>query len=306
MKKIYFGPVRNVPSWYWVGRDIARYLSAAVQIRYFNTADDIEPGAVVFWVKAPPKHQLLEEIKKKRIKIIFFPVDQYRSDLEIKADEAFLDYCTTILLHSRSLSPLFSKWKTGFVNHYNKYGIEFASRSATGRALWVGGFQYVPYILHYLKQADLDMGIDLLTDCHASNAVSAANTLAASLNLDVDFTKQKEFPGLKIHQWSELAQRNYLQSCCVAFDYKYTSDFNQFHKPPTKIQKYIASGIPAAINYDSPIVEQMANEGFELCTPERVVEWRSKRYLLETISFAKELRRRLSIESTAASYMKFA
>lgn len=51
--QIYFGPVRDVPSWPWVGRDVAEFLRAEHTVRYFNDIADVADNSLVFWVKCP-------------------------------------------------------------------------------------------------------------------------------------------------------------------------------------------------------------------------------------------------------------
>ena len=36
MKNVYFGPEKNVPSWYWVGKDIAENFPRQINVKYFK------------------------------------------------------------------------------------------------------------------------------------------------------------------------------------------------------------------------------------------------------------------------------
>jgi hypothetical protein len=305
MRTFYFGPCRWVPSWYWVGRDIAEHLRGSVDIRYFTGTEHIPNDAVVFWIKSPPREKSLAELVRKRTKVIYFPVDHYATAAAIATDIAFLEHCKLLVIHADSMQSLFAARPVQLVHHYNKYGIDGASRSGSGRPLWIGGFQYLPYLWHYLRTHDIDMPVDVLTDYHSEAAIRAANERAQHLQLDVSFSKPGNFKGISLHTWSESRQREMLRSCSCAFDYKHISDFNQFHKPPTKIQKYLVSGIPTAINRDSPIHSHIAAEGFEMCSPTESLTWTSASYKRATTEFARHLSGHLSKDAVATRYLEF-
>ena len=46
--------------------------------------------------------------------------------------------------------------------------------------------------------------------------------------------------GCEIHRWSERAQLEMMQECKAAIDVKQLAIFNQFCKPPTKAQQFVA------------------------------------------------------------------
>ncbi len=41
MKNVYFGPEKNVPSWFWVGKDIAEIFPRQINVKYFNKIENI-------------------------------------------------------------------------------------------------------------------------------------------------------------------------------------------------------------------------------------------------------------------------
>ena len=57
--------------------------------------------------------------------------------------------------------------------------------------------------------------------------------------------------GYAIETWSERRQEEMMRECKAALDAKATNRFNQYYKPPTKAQQFVASGIPFAVNFES-------------------------------------------------------
>lgn len=306
MKTFFFGPHKNSPSWSWVGTDIAEYLAGAFQIKYFSRIDEIEYGAVVFWIKHPAADREVPLIKAKKLRIIYFPIDQYQDETELARGHAFIDACSLLVCHTECMGELFAGKPVQFIDHYNKYGIDPRLRASNGRFLWIGGYQYFPYLYRYLRQAELPLDIDILTDYRHPAGIAAANRLAQRLELDIDFAKVGNFPEFKFIEWSEGRQRVLLLSCEGAFDYKHVEDFNQRYKPPTKVQKYVASGIPAAVNRDSASFKQMQAWGLELCDPTQTDIWRSAAYRSRIRECAEKLAQQISKKAISLRYIEFA
>ncbi|MDR7271924.1 hypothetical protein J2X20_004598 [Pelomonas saccharophila] len=304
MPPIYFGPITPQPSWAWVGEDIAKYLSKSIDVRYFTDVADIDEGSLVFWIKCPPDAVSTEEIRLKELNIVFFPVDAFLNQEDILTHREFINNATLICLHARSLASFFRRDKVEFVDHYNKYGVPIAERRPDGRTLlWIGGFQYVPYVLCALDQINWPReSIVLLTNHLHGPAKSAAEDNAVFAGLS-DFSRILADSKIQLALWSEDRQREALLTCAAAFDVKYINCFNQLHKPPTKIQKYLVSGIPCAINHDFPATQQV--EGLmrikELRTDllPRHETWRSSAY-------RALLSKRLRIDSVSRRYIEFA
>jgi hypothetical protein len=87
-----------------------------------------------------------------------------------------------------------------------------------------------------------------------------------------------------------------MEECKAAIDIKYTNDFNQNTKPPTKAQKFVSSGIPFSINKNSYSFEYFQKRNFSLAEPVNQERWFSEEYHSETIKFASMLRQETSIE----------
>jgi hypothetical protein len=105
----------------------------------------------------------------------------------------------------------------------------------------------------------------------------------------------------EVQGWSVGVQRSALESCRAAIDIK-GSTFGQLHKPPTKAQKYVCSGVPFATNRASYAHEYFVKRGFELVEPSDRDRWFSKEYWRETREIGGQLRRELTLESVGRRY----
>jgi hypothetical protein len=305
MQTLYFGPQKNLLSWFWVGQDIAETLTQIFRIRYFSDVDEIESGAVVFWIKHPGSDSDIPRIRDKKLRIIYFPVDQYQDENELVGGRDFINACSLLVCHTESMGDLFAGKPVQFVDHYNKYGIDPSLRAPGGRFLWIGGYQYFPYLYNYLVRTNLTIEIDILTDYRHPPAIAAANRLARQLDIDTDFCDAKNFPEFNLIEWTESRQQALLLSCEGAFDYKHMLDFNQRYKPPTKVQKYLASGIPTAVNWESASFKQMQAGGLELCDPTQTDVWRSASYRTKLAEYGEALARKLTKSAISARYVEF-
>lgn len=303
--KIYFGPATTAPSWYWVGFDVARFLSREHDIRFFSDINDIPDNTVVFWVKRALESETSEQVLRKRLRIVFFPVDFFQDAEHIARCRGFTDACALISVHSPSLGRFFSKNRVRFVDHYNKYGITPRERAPRDALLWIGGYQYFPYVVRYILENNLHRRrkISYLTDYRSPNAIAAANRLGYSLGLGVDFSDMALFNDFDVIEWNDTIQAKLLSTCAGAFDYKDTQNFNQIHKPPTKIQKFVCSSIPVAMNGDSTLRSSL---GFEICDVLDEESWLSRDYQMIISEFSSMLRNSLTLPAIAAKYIQFA
>jgi hypothetical protein len=110
-----------------------------------------------------------------------------------------------------------------------------------------------------------------------------------------------EINGFPAFAWSEAAQAQMMRACRAALDIK-GQDFNQSTKPPTKSQKFIASGIPFACNADSPMARYFRQRGFHLAQPTDTARLFSHDYWKETRQAGARLREALSFGSVSAVY----
>jgi hypothetical protein len=303
--QIYFGPIRDVPSWPWVGRDVAEFLRAEHTVCYFDDIADIADNSLVFWVKCPLQNKDSSLVLEKNLRIVFFPVDAFLGYDHIANCKRFIDACRLIVLHSPSMVNLFPGKKIRFVDHYNKYGVSHRARQPNGSLVWIGAYQYFPYVVRYMLENGLHRKrrIVSLTNYNSLAGIVAANQLSRSLGLGIDFSSQLALSDFSILEWSERHQRELLLNCSGAFDYKDDLDFNQIHKPPTKIQKFVCSHIPCAINSSSPLRSIL---GFDLCDILDFDTWFSRDYQSLVSKHGDVMNRRLSLENIARKYMGFA
>ncbi len=305
MKAVYFGPEKNVPSWYWVGKDIADHLSNKIPIKFFKSIDEIDYDSVVFWIKSPPSQDKLDLIKKKKLRIIYFPIDCYNSSGDVNKDKHFVTTVKSIVLHTSSMKELFDHKNINYIDHYNKFGINGLQRKPENKFLWVGGYQYFPYIVYYVRKNNIKFHIIALTDQKCESAIKAANVLSNKIGLNCDFSSTKKFSEFTVVEWTEERQKELLKTCLGAFDYKHVDDFNQKYKPPTKIQKYLSSFVPTAVNKESFSYQYASGLGFNMCSPEEMEIWQSENYKLKTIEIGKEIANKIDINTISQKYLEF-
>lgn len=308
MKTVAFGPERDVPSWGWVGFDTARELSKYFKIELFNSFESIPKADVVVIIKQNCSANTVAKLKAQKVKIVYCPIDFYQEVKNIRLDAPFLKQCDMILLHSERLLPIFKNYNNNihFVEHNNKYALpEMANYKEKGFVLWIGGCQYVPYLINWLKKHPIKNEIKILADINNERARLAASVFANNIGMKLTIPKNPKFiEGIESHPWSERLQYEMMMDCKAAIDIKMTDQFNQNYKPPTKAQKYIASGIPFAINKESYSAEYFRNRGFELAAPNNINRWFSPEYWQETKKFGEKLRIYTSLENVGLKYKK--
>lgn len=300
---IWFGPVSTVPSWHWVGADVAERMKRWLPVRYFEDITELPDKALVFWIKRPGNNRAARAVRQKKLRVVFFPVDCFSDSENIAEHRAFIDSARLVSLHARSLAPYFPKAELAYVDHYNKYGVKHQDRMPGNRYLWVGAFQYVPYVLQAIEHFRSIGNVLLLSDQDRPNAWAAAKVNAARIGVD-HFEKHLVKPGVELVTWSEESQRAALLTCRAAFDAKYEGCFNQRHKPPTKMQKYLCSGIPCAINERVALREQLAHEVANLS--QLTDNAGNAEYLRRLALYSVELSSELSLDNVANSYLRLA
>jgi len=306
MKTIAFGPERDVPSWGWVGFDTARELSKYYKIEFFSDFNSIPKADVVVIIKQNCSAQVVAKLKEQGSKVIYCPIDFYQEVRNIRSDGNFIRQCNMILLHSERLLPIFKHYnkEVHFVEHNNKYALpEMASYKEKGFILWVGGCQYVPYLLDWVRKHPIKNEIKILSDIDNERARLAASVFASNIGMKLTIHKNtKSIEGIEAFPWSERIQHEMMLDAKAAIDIKMTDQFNQNYKPPTKAQKYIASGIPFAVNKESYSAEYFKQRGFEVATPNNTKKWFSHDYWKETKAFGEKLRVYTSLENVGLKY----
>ena len=79
MKNVYFGPEKNVPSWHWVGKDIAENFPRQINVKYFKKIEEINNDSIVFWIKNPLSSEKVNFVRNKNLKVVYFPIDTYNN-----------------------------------------------------------------------------------------------------------------------------------------------------------------------------------------------------------------------------------
>ena len=300
------GPVSPQPSWEWVGHHLLRELAVDHRVAPFMSLH-APPGCdVLFIVKARPSGEFLEQAARSGTRVVYMPIDVYRSRREIRDDAAFLAKCDAVLCHSERLLPELAPYcrRLRYVEHHARDRLDPPSDfRERGYVLWVGGFQYVPYLLQWLRSHPLAAELKLLTDVDNPRAVAAASQRAESLRLDCELHEgMPRIDGHAILPWSGSLQAVMMAECKAALDIKDETDFNQVHKPPTKAQQFVASGIPFAANRGSSAFEYFERRGFRLALPTEPERWFSPGYWRQTREQAAELTGRLGSASVGDCY----
>lgn len=306
MRTIAFGPEKDVPSWGWVGFDTARELSKYFQIVFFKNFDEIPPADVVMIIKQNCPYAKISKLKEKKTKVVYCPIDFYQEVKHIRSDASFLRMCDMVLSHSERLMPIFRNYSNNvhFVEHNNKYALpEMSDYKEKGFVLWIGGCQYIPYLLDWIKKHPIKNEIKILSDIDNERARQAARAFASNIGIDLTISKgAKSVEGIDAYPWSERLQHEMMTEAKAAIDIKMTGQFNQSYKPPTKAQKYIASGIPFAANKDSYSSEYFKQRGFDIAAPNNPNRWFSLEYWKETRVFGEKLRVYTSLTNVGLRY----
>jgi hypothetical protein len=301
MVKVAFGPRSRAPSWDWVGASTARELR-----KYFNVSSfgprEIPIADVVVVLKTPLSRGAMGMLGHRGTRVIFAPIDYFRDIRHIQEHAEFLRRCDLLLLHSEAMAPYFEGLApTRLIEHHGKYFLPMLPPfKDKGFALWVGGFQYLPHLLHYLQNNRLGIPVKILTDTNCSAGRRSAITLARRLGVGMRFSGST-VNGVEMYRWSAQLQAKMMWQAKAAIDIKGDS-FNQQSKPPTKAQKYICSGLPLAMNAGWS-VQYFQRRG--LCIPLPTdPRWLSREYYQEVCDTACNLRPQLSLETIGLQYKK--
>lgn len=304
MKTVAIGPETNSPSWNWVGLDASRFLSKYYNILTFQKHDEIPECDCVLLIKHPMQAKAFTQ----RSKVVYCPIDHYQSMEDIGIDRELISSCGHIAVHCERLMPIMVQINknVSYVEHNGKYTLEKPLEyKKEGFVLWVGGFQYIPYLVEFMRKIPGSFELRILSDLSNQRAVSEAKLRSKNLGIKMNMCEErKTVNGFKIFDWSERNQFEMMSDSKAAIDVKYVRNFSQKFKPPTKAQKYVSSSIPFATNKESYSFEYFNKRGFALAEPHEAKRWFSERYWEETNEFSKKLRQITSIESVGLSYKR--
>jgi hypothetical protein len=300
------GPVRDVPSWDWVGFDTARELSKYYDVVIYDSWLTPPACDALFVIKHRPPAHFLAEAEMARQRIVYCPVDTYWDGEHLAQDARVLRACTMVLLHSERLLPLVTPYcsNSHFVEHHTRYALNtMADYKERGFILWIGGYQYVPYLLKWLESHPIGHELKILTDVDKYWSRDRARLVAAEIGTTFRPSRHAtSIAGHALYPWSERLQYEMMRDCKAALDIKWTENFNQYYKPPTKAQQFIASGIPFAVNAESYSAEYFRLRGFEVSSPLDTARWFSREYWEATRDYGKKLRASTSLQAVGSRY----
>jgi len=302
--KVAIGPSNTLPSWKWVGEDTITELSKHFTVATFSGVTPPKAD-VILVIKQLPPDTFLAQARRQGSKVVYVPIDYFVSKELMESKTASLRDCDMIISHSARLIPFFSSCtRTEYIDHNGKYFLdEPASFKENGYVLWVGGFQFIPYLLEFLHRHPIDAEIRVLADYKNPAATNCAGRFSGPLGIDL-YICGDSCNGLQLFDWSVEQQEKMLNEAKAAIDIK-GLDFHQMHKPPTKAQKYVCSGVPFAINKESEAYPYFVNKRFTLCEPQDTKRWFSKEYWQETQDCAQHLRPLLSTEAIGNQYRAY-
>jgi hypothetical protein len=283
------GPVANVPSWNWVGIDAIDELSKYCQVEIFNNFNCLPGASVIIVIKQLPPREFMQAAYDNHKSVIFVPIDFFMSEEHIRSSASILRQCKLILSHADSLIPLLQVYSPTYpLEHSGKYILsEGYKYKISGYVLWIGGYQFVPYMLSWLRKNPMKELV-FCTDYNNKRAIAKAEEVASYMRVPMTDLKRYE-----MYEWAEDTQLLLMTQAKAAIDIK-GNDFSQHNKPPTKGQQFIASGIPFAINKGNNCYNYFQSKGFNVCTPNETNRWFSEAYAKETWEFGKKLRNKIS------------
>ena len=300
------GPARDVPSWSWVGFDTARELSKYYDVVLYDSWSTPPACDVLLIVKERPPGRFVSAAQRNGSKLVYCPIDAHRDQDHLTREADIFRACHMVLLHSERLLPLVRPYceNTHFVEHHARFATAaMADYKDEGYVLWVGGYQYVPYLLRWLEHHPIEHELRILTNIDNHRSRHAARLFAAEIGMKLPISRDAcTAAGYPVLPWSERCQAEMMRDCKASLDVKLTDNFNQYHKPPTKAQQMIVSGIPFAINPESYSADYFRRRGFELASPSDPARWLSWEYWEATRRCGESLRERLSLAAVGSRY----
>jgi hypothetical protein len=303
MKTLAIGPRTNAPSWAWVGQAISGELSSDFNVVLFDSFDQVGNAELVLIIKQRPPASFVAEALRRGSRLFFAPVDVYHDPQEIAADAGILEACEAVLLHSEALSPALSPYcrKIVPVEHHGRFVLPVPARYQSGGfLLWLGAFEHLPHLLHWLDDHPPPLEVRLLTNLTSRSSRVAGHFVARERGISLRVTTG-EVNGYPAQEWSEAAQADMMQTCRAAIDIKGDS-FNQRMKPATKAQQFAASGVPFGCNPGHPAIAYFRTRGFEVADAADFERLLSQSYWEETQRFAVRLRKDLSLAAVSQTY----
>lgn len=292
--KVYYGPIKPLPSFQWVGKDIFDSIEKdepCFDIQAFARYTDNLKGCTIVVIKDLPKFSWLIRQRLKNNKIIFIPVDIFRKRRDVIKSFFKLIVFNKILFHNYHLYKQFffiRNTSKAFTDHYLKYTIERSTITAPF-VLWIGHQEYIPSLLRVLRRYDLGLPVIGLSDIGDKFEASLLDKYLCYC------LKSRTISGnnLKIETWTEERQKTLMSNCRFAID---TKDHKWDHtiKPPTKVQQYLANKIPVIVESQSYAYKHFHSSGFNLMDFDEFKLEKLATYQDKVIKFSRVLEKTLS------------
>jgi hypothetical protein len=305
MTTLAIGPVTGAPSWEWVGMAIADELRRDFDVVLFDRFDEAPPAELVMVIKQRPPAAFVAAIAERGSRLFFAPIDVYRDAGEIAEDAGMLGACEAVFIHGEALLPALAPFSPNIVpvEHHGRFIQPLpACHKAEGFILWLGAFEHLPYLLHWLERHPAPCEVRLLTNLAGRSSRVNGHFIAHGLGLSLKIADDS-VNGYAAEEWSEAAQARLMQGCRAAIDIKGDS-FNQRTKPPTKAQQFVASGVPFACNPGHPAAGYFRARGFAVADAGDFTRLLSPAYWAETQRFAVPLRESISLQAVSQVYRR--
>lgn len=301
--RIAIGPITNSPSWAWVGQETVSELSKYYEIvQYKDFQLPLNDVDLILIIKKLPSLTFVNSAKAQGIKLIYCPIDFFEREEDIHLNSKIFSSFDLVLSHCERLNPYFSQYcPTDFIDHHAKYTLpQMAQYKEKGFVLWIGGYQFVPYLMKWLSIHPIkEHKVKILSDYTNKRAITRANDISKTLRIKINMRK------LDLYDWSEKLQEQMMNEAKAAIDIKGDNSFQQFNKPPTKAQKYISSGLPLAMNRTSYSSEYFRARDFTICSPTEQDTWFSKQYYDQTVNYGTKLKEYLSLYNIGIRYKNY-
>jgi len=303
MTTLAIGPRTGAPSWEWVGMALAGELRSDFDVILFESFEEAPRAELVMVIKQRPPAAFVAAVGERGSRLFFAPIDVYRDPREIAEDAAMLGACEAVFLHGEALLPVLANFSRNIVpvEHHGRYIQPLPARhKPEGFILWVGAFEHLPYLLHWLERHPAPCEVRLLTNLSGRSSRVNGHFIAHELGLALKVA-DGTINGYPAQDWSEAAQARLMRACRAAIDIKGDS-FNQRTKPPTKAQQFVASGVPFACNPGHPAAGYFRARGFPVADAADFDRLLSPAYWAETQRAAVPLRECISLQSVSQIY----
>jgi hypothetical protein len=214
-KKIAIGTETHLPTWTWMGFDLARELSKYYEVKPFRWDEKVPEADMSLIIKTPIKAD----------NSIYFPCDAFD-------DEQFMGFVKgykAVVCQSQSLADTVKKHNpnTFVVEHNLRYALpKMNAYKKDGFILYVGFACHLPHLRTWLEKNPLSRELIVLTDQPYQYQL-----------------------GVRQFHWTPRLQMEMMELCSAAIDIK-GEDFNQLNRSGHKLEAFMASGIPCYCNHD--------------------------------------------------------